>query len=167
MSLPDRLFSENRKLAAWEAGKLREFTRCAADRADLSQEAELALWEAATRWRPSHGTPFVGFACPWIRGRLLNWLRSQKRQTFVCGGSLHTVPVVDPDPPEGPENPYAELSPEGDPRLDLVRHWRHLGRTATWIARKLGVPPAVVREWIGGERIAGAPSGRRKDPLDG
>lgn len=142
----ESMLTEYRGLALGIASRYHAWTRDYHDLEDLRQTALVGLWQAARSFDASSGTPFGAFAAICIRGRILNWARSRARHRAPTPCDLSTLPARPvPDPPE---DPGAE--PEGSPRLAFVRRWVEQGRSFKWIGKRLGVPPRLVREWVGG-----------------
>jgi RNA polymerase sigma-B factor len=71
--------AEERLLRQWEPLVRRLAGRwgSAAEREDLEQVARIALWQAARRFDPARGHPFISYAVPTIQGALLQHLRDR------------------------------------------------------------------------------------------
>jgi RNA polymerase sigma-B factor len=76
--LPDTA-AEETLLRQWEPLVRRLAGRWgnAAEREDLEQVARIALWQAARRFDPARGHPFITYAFPTIQGALLQHLRDR------------------------------------------------------------------------------------------
>jgi RNA polymerase sigma-B factor len=73
----NRLVEENLGLVRAAVRSLSPRSQDLAD--ELFQVGSLALVESAARFDPSRGNRFSSFAYPWIRGRMLSFLRSKRR----------------------------------------------------------------------------------------
>ena len=84
--LPDTA-EEETLLRQWEPLVRRLAGRwgSAAEREDLEQVARIALWQAARRFDPARGHPFITYAVPTIRGAEIRFHRPHRGRSFCVG----------------------------------------------------------------------------------
>lgn len=76
------------KLEPLVASLARSFALGHGNFSDLQQEGFLGLLEAVRHFDPDRGVKLSTFAYPYIRGRILNFLRSERRHYFKPGSEI-------------------------------------------------------------------------------
>ena len=139
-----------REAARWRHTRL--------DQDDLVGDGNLALVKAARRYDPTYGVPFPAFALQFVRGAILDAIRSRARRNSLGDGafadvvSFHDLCAVDSDRPFDPPDPR----PTPDATLESLERLRVLatlpqservvlvrtavdGESVAEVARDLGV----------------------------
>ena len=129
---------------------------------ELVADGNLALAKAARRYDPSYGVPFPAFATPFVRGAIVDTVRSRARRSNLGDGTyadivgfpdlgsadgLHERAFEPADPGPTPHDTVENLDrlrvlgtlPERE-RIALIRTIVD-GDTAADVARDLGVTP--------------------------
>jgi RNA polymerase sigma factor (sigma-70 family) len=131
-----------REAARWRHTRL--------DQEDLVSDGNLALVKAARRYDPAYGVPFPAFALRFVRGAILDAIRSRARKNALGDGmfadvvSFHDLTSPDSDRPFDPPDPR----PTPDATLESLERLRVLAT----------LPPservALVRTAVDGESAA-------------
>ncbi len=144
-----------REAARWRHTRL--------DQDDLVGDGNLALVKAARRYDPTYGVPFPAFALRFVRGAILDAIRSRARRNALGDGmyadvvSFHDLCATESDRPFDPPDPR----PTPDATLESLERLRVLatlppservalvrttvdGESAAEVARDLGVSPGRV-----------------------
>ena len=140
------------------------------DQEDLVGDGNLALVKAARRYDPTYGVPFSAFALRYVRGAILDVIRSRARRNALGDGTYAEVVSFNDlgpaghgderaayDPPDPRPTPDATLEslerlrvlatlPESE-RTALVRTAVD-GESAAEVARDLGVSPGRVHTLV-------------------
>jgi RNA polymerase sigma factor (sigma-70 family) len=150
-----------REAARWRHTRL--------DQEELVGDGNLALVKAANRYDPSYGVPFAAFALRYVRGAILDAIRSRARRNALGGGVYAEVvsfndlgttidgdrAVYDPpDPGPSPDDTVERLErlrvlatlPTSE-RVALVRTAVD-GDSAASVARDLGVSTGRVHALV-------------------
>lgn len=72
---PSTLYAENEHLVYLTRKRWLPRVPSRVDRDDLHQALRIALWRAAERWEPTHGTAFRSYAIAQLRYAILEYLR--------------------------------------------------------------------------------------------
>jgi RNA polymerase sigma factor (sigma-70 family) len=131
-----------REAARWRHTRL--------DQEDLVSDGNLALVKAARRYDPAYGVPVPAFALRFVRGAILDAIRSRARKNALGDGmfadvvSFHDLTSPDSDRPFDPPDPR----PTPDATLESLERLRVLAT----------LPPservALVRTAVDGESAA-------------
>jgi RNA polymerase sigma factor (sigma-70 family) len=136
---------------------------------DLVADGYLALAKAARKYDPSFGVPFPAFATPYVRGAIVDTVRTRARRNRLCEGVYADVvgfSDITPgqerddrsyeptDPGPGPEDTVESMErlrvlatlPERE-RIALIRTIVD-GDAATDVADDLGVTPNRVYQLV-------------------
>jgi RNA polymerase sigma factor (sigma-70 family) len=156
------LYLPRREAARWRHTRF--------DQEDLVGDGNLALVKAARRYDPNYGVPFPAFALRYVRGAILDAIRSRARRNALGDGTYAEVVSFDDvglgaepdgrrsyDPPDPRPTPDATLEslerlrvlatlPAGE-RVALVRTTVD-GDSAADVARELGVSPGRVHTLV-------------------
>ena len=152
----NRMVEANVALVAHIARRLRP-ADSPVPHADLVQEGVLGLMKAVERFDPDRGHRFSTYASWWIRGAVLQALRSAPPPSSLTDGdgTVEDLPAEERDPLEGlaREDVQAELPallrtlPERGRRVVALRYGLDgmPGRSVAETARELGTSQARVR----------------------
>jgi RNA polymerase sigma factor (sigma-70 family) len=155
------LYLPRREAARWRHTRF--------DQEDLVGDGNLALVKAARRYDPTYGVPFPAFALRYVRGAIIDAIRSRARRNALGDGtyadvvSFHDLgPASDGDersydPPDPRPTPDATLESlerlrvlatlPASERVALVRTTVD-GESAAEVARDLGVSPGRVHTLV-------------------
>ncbi len=140
------------------------------DQEDLVGDGNLALVKAARRYDPTYGVPFPAFALRYVRGAILDAIRSRARRSSLGDGAYAEVVSFDDvgraadgdarisfDPPDPRPTPDVTLESlerlrvlatlPASERVALVRTTVD-GETAADVARELGVSAGRVHTLV-------------------
>ena len=98
------------------------------DQEDLVGDGNLALVKAARRYDPTYGVPFPAFALRFVRGAILDAIRSRARRNALGDGmyadvvSFHDLCAPESDRPFDPPDPR----PTPDATLESLERLRVL-----------------------------------------
>ena len=114
-----------REAARWRHTRL--------DQEELVSDGNLALVKAARRYDPAYGVPFPAFALRFVRGAILDAIRSRARKNALGDGmfadvvSFHDLTSPDSDRPFDPPDPR----PTPDATLESLERLRVLATLPT------------------------------------
>ena len=150
-----------REAARWRHTRL--------DQEDLVGDGNLALVKAARRYDPTYGVPFSAFALRYVRGAILDAIRSRaRRNSLGDGGYADVISFQDLGPYDGDERlsyDPPDPRPTPDATVESLERLRVLatlpaservalvrtavdGETAAEVARDLGVSAGRVHSLV-------------------
>jgi RNA polymerase sigma factor (sigma-70 family) len=120
------------------------------DQEDLVADGNLGLARAARRYDPSYGVPFAAFATPYVRGAIVDAIRTRARRSALGDGTFAHVVAFSEIASEGEDDRAFEPAHPGPTPHDAVESLERL--------RTLGTLPAAERIALVRTMVEGEPA---------
>lgn len=123
------------------------------DQEDLVGDGNLALVKAARRYDPKYGVPFPAFALRYVRGAILDAIRSRARRSSLGDGAYADVVSFEDLGPAGGGDGRISFDPP-DPRPTPDVTLESLERLRVLATLPASERVALVRTTVDGETVA-------------